>query len=118
MIRYTDEMMNIGETIYELLSQALGLNLNYLKEIGCNNGIFAPCNYYPACPEPELTFGSTTHADSGFITILLPNHIPGLQVLYQGHQWIDVVPIHGALVVNMGNLMQVSFQLISRLMND
>ncbi|XP_010692988.2 1-aminocyclopropane-1-carboxylate oxidase homolog 12 [Beta vulgaris subsp. vulgaris] len=107
LIRYTDEIMNIGETIYELLSQALGLNLNYLKEIGCNNGIFAPCNYYPACPEPELTFGSTTHADSGFITILLPNHIPGLQVLYQGHQWIDVVPIHGALVVNMGNLMQL-----------
>ncbi|XP_021758260.1 1-aminocyclopropane-1-carboxylate oxidase homolog [Chenopodium quinoa] len=60
-----------------------------------------------ACPEPELTIGSATHADSGFITILLANHIPGLQVLYQGHQWLDVIPIPGSLVVNMGNLMQL-----------
>ncbi|XP_021737909.1 1-aminocyclopropane-1-carboxylate oxidase homolog 1-like [Chenopodium quinoa] len=107
LIHYTNEVMKLGETIYELLSQALGLESSYLKNIGCNDGIFAPCNYYPACPEPELTIGSATHADSGFITILLPNHIPGLQVLYQGHQWLDVVPIPGSLVVNMGNLMQL-----------
>jgi len=39
--------------------------------------------------------------------ILLQDHIGGLQVLY-GNQWIDVPPIHGAFVVNIGDLLQVS----------
>ncbi|XP_074289674.1 1-aminocyclopropane-1-carboxylate oxidase homolog 12-like [Silene latifolia] len=106
LIHYTNEAMKVGETIYELLCEALGLDRNYLKDIGCLDGIFAPCNYYPACPEPDSTVGSIAHVDSGFITLLATNHIPGLQVLYQG-RWIDVVPVHGALVVNMGNLMQL-----------
>ncbi|KAH6770041.1 2-oxoglutarate and oxygenase superfamily protein [Perilla frutescens var. hirtella] len=64
------------------------------------------CHYYPVCPEPELTLGNTMHSDIGFITILLQNQISGLQVLYQ-HQWIDVEPIPGGLVVNIGDLLQL-----------
>ncbi|XP_074263727.1 deacetoxyvindoline 4-hydroxylase-like [Silene latifolia] len=106
LMQYTTEMMKLGETIYGILSEALGLDRHYLKDIGCNDAIFCPCHYYPACPEPELTMGSTTHVDSGFITLLATNHIPGLQLLYQGN-WIDVLPTHGSLVVNIGNLMQL-----------
>lgn len=111
MIKYTDEMMKLGKTIYELLSEALGLKPSQLNDMGCADDIFAPCHYYPACPEPQLTMGATTHADSGFITILLQDQIGGLQVLHD-NQWIDVTPVPGAVVVNVGDLIQVNLQFV------
>ncbi|GAV61471.1 LOW QUALITY PROTEIN: 2OG-FeII_Oxy domain-containing protein/DIOX_N domain-containing protein [Cephalotus follicularis] len=106
VIKYMDEVMKLGIVIYELLSEALGLNPNYLKDMGCAEGIFAPCHYYPPCPQPELTLGLNTHADSGFITILLQDQIGGLQINHE-NQWINVNPIPGALVVNIGVLIQL-----------
>lgn len=51
--------------------------------------------------------GTSQHADGNFITILLQDQIGGLQVLHE-NQWIDVPPMRGALIVNIGNLLQVS----------
>ncbi|KAL5848930.1 hypothetical protein ACOSQ4_006943 [Xanthoceras sorbifolium] len=106
MITYRNELLKLGVTLYELLSETLGLDPNYLKNIGCAEGMFVPCHYYPACPEPELTMGINTHADAGFLTVLLQDQIGGLEVLHQD-QWIKVAPIPGALVVNIGELIQL-----------
>lgn len=102
--------MKLGTTLFELLSEALGLNPNHLKDMGCAEGLIALCHYYPACPEPELTIGTTKHSDNDFLTVLLQDHIGGLQVLYQD-KWIDITPVPGALVVNVGDLLQASFPL-------
>jgi isopenicillin N synthase-like dioxygenase len=45
------------------------------------------------------------HADADFITVLLQDHIGGLQVLHKDI-WIDVPPLPEALVVNIGEFMQ------------
>lgn len=106
LIKYSKEIMKLGHTLFELLSEALGLELNHLKDMDCPNGLQVAGHYYPACPQPELTMGTTKHADFGFITILLQDHIGGLQVLYE-NQWVNVPPTPGALIVNIGDLLQL-----------
>ncbi|KAK2352613.1 1-aminocyclopropane-1-carboxylate oxidase protein [Trifolium repens] len=114
LLEYGKHMMNLGTLLFELLSEALGLNPNHLKDMDCAEGLVALCHYYPPCPEPELTVGTTKHSDNDFLTVLLQDHIGGLQVLYED-KWIDIKPVSGALIVNVGDLLQASFRSSSKL---
>ncbi|XP_057771350.1 1-aminocyclopropane-1-carboxylate oxidase homolog 1-like [Salvia miltiorrhiza] len=106
-VEYSKHVENLGNILLGLLSEALGLETEFLGNMECSEGHRLHCHYYPPCPEPELAIGSTKHSDAGFLTILLQNQVvSGLQVLCQG-RWIDIQPVQGALVVNIGDLLQL-----------
>ncbi|OMO51165.1 Oxoglutarate/iron-dependent dioxygenase [Corchorus olitorius] len=64
-------------------------------------------NYYPPCPEPELSIGLNSHSDAAGITILLQiNEVEGLQIRKNG-AWIPVKPLANAFVINIGDIMEI-----------
>ncbi|CAI0542055.1 unnamed protein product, partial [Linum tenue] len=77
-------------------------------------------NYYPKCPNPELAAGVGRHSDISTITMLLQDDTGGLYVREikeeeeeeeeeegEGGFWIPVPPVEGAIVVNVGDAMQI-----------
>ncbi|MBA0854182.1 hypothetical protein Goshw_027205 [Gossypium schwendimanii] len=88
-----------------------GLNLHEIdetKELLLMGSMRTNFNYYPKCPNLELTVGVSRHSDVSTLTILLQDEIGGLFVRgNDGDNWIDVPPIKGSLVINVGDALQI-----------
>ena len=106
-IEYSNHVLKLGGFLFRLISEALKLNPNHLGDLDCDKGLIFAGHYYPPCPQPDLTMGGSRHTDDGFITVLLQDEIGGLQILHDQQYWIEVPPTPGALVVNIGDLLQV-----------
>ncbi|XP_047064251.1 LOW QUALITY PROTEIN: DIBOA-glucoside dioxygenase BX6-like [Lolium rigidum] len=102
---YGEAVTKVALCVLELLSESLGLSSDHLREMGCAHSLYVACQYYPPCPEPHLTLGHKRHTDEGFLTVLLP------QVLVDrsgaGGTWVDVPYVPGALMINIGDLLQL-----------
>jgi isopenicillin N synthase-like dioxygenase len=89
---------------------ALGLELpeDYFADKIDHHFSVLGSNHYPPLSHPpqpgQLRTGE--HTDFGSLTILLPTAGPGgLQVRMANGTWIDVQPIPGALIINLGDMM-------------
>ncbi|CAL1396979.1 unnamed protein product [Linum trigynum] len=103
---YSGEVMKLGLLLFQLLSEALGLGSNHLTEMDCGKGLVVAGHYFPPYAQPELAIGISNHTDFDFITVVLQDHVGGLQVLRR-NQWVDVPPLPEGLVVNIGDMLQL-----------
>ncbi|KAG9157313.1 hypothetical protein Leryth_004953 [Lithospermum erythrorhizon] len=105
-VEFIKHATKLGEDLFRLLAEALGLEQDHLVGLDCAKGRQILCHYYPPCPEPELTLGANKHTDTSFISIVLQDQSGGLQALHN-NKWVDVHPIPGALIVNLGDFFQI-----------
>ncbi|XP_038697198.1 1-aminocyclopropane-1-carboxylate oxidase homolog 1-like [Tripterygium wilfordii] len=106
VLEWDKEVKQVGEVLMGLLCEGLGLEKGKLKKMMFLEGRTIVGHYYPYCPQPDLTFGTISHTDPSVLTILLQDHVGGLQVKYNG-EWVDVKPVLGALVINVGDILQI-----------
>ncbi|KAL1359894.1 hypothetical protein HN51_005233 [Arachis hypogaea] len=107
---YGEEVVKLGGRMLELMSRNLGLKEDYLMNAFGGENEIGGClrvNFYPKCPQPDLTLGLSAHSDPGGMTILLPDDfVSGLQVR-KGNHWITVKPLPNAFIINVGDQIQV-----------
>ena len=107
---YSRKVRELCLRLLEAISESLGLEKDYMDKALGKHGQHMAINYYPRCPQPELTYGLPGHADPNAITILLQDEVAGLQVLKDG-KWVSVNPIPNTFTVNIGDQIQVINQL-------
>ncbi|KAI5410294.1 protein SRG1 isoform X2 [Lathyrus oleraceus] len=105
--KYSEDIRDEAISIVSFITLALGLEDTKMSE-SFHEGLYdIRMNCYPPCPEPERVLGIIPHADNSAITLLVDfGDFPGLQFL-KDEKWVSVEPIDGAIVVNIGHIIEV-----------
>ncbi|CAL9162202.1 unnamed protein product [Musa hybrid cultivar] len=105
---YSAELKRVASTLMEVIAEALGIAPDRLLDIFDDMPQGVRINYYPPCPEADQMLGSSPHTDGGGgLTLLLQiNDVQGLQIKNNG-KWFPVRPLPGALVVNIGDILEI-----------
>ncbi|KAJ0987242.1 hypothetical protein J5N97_005598 [Dioscorea zingiberensis] len=109
-LAWDEHAKEIARDVMGMMCEGLGVDTGRIEEMSCLEARLMVCHYYPPCPEPDRTFGIVDHTDPAVLTVLIQDPIGGLQVKKEedGKEvWVDVKPIPGALVINVGDLLQI-----------
>ena len=105
---YFAELQKLAMMLLGFMARALKLEKGEMEELFDDGMQSVRMTYYPPCPQPERVVGLTPHSDASGITILLQvNGVDGLQIKKDG-VWIPVSFLLDALVVNVGDILEVS----------
>jgi isopenicillin N synthase-like dioxygenase len=105
IVAYCDALERLALSLLPIYEVALGLPA----------GWFAPkfrdpqyslrmSHYPPVAAYGDNEFGSAPHTDSGFLTMLAQNRIPGLEIRTASGNWLPAPPLPGTFVVNTGDM--------------
>ncbi|KAK4785428.1 hypothetical protein SAY86_002117 [Trapa natans] len=109
---YDKEMKRLAGRIMWLILGSLGISEKEIRWVGSNRDFAEACaalqlNSYPPCPDPTRAMGLAAHTDSTIFTILHQSNTSGLEVLRGSSGWVAVPPVPRALVINVGDLLQI-----------
>jgi isopenicillin N synthase-like dioxygenase len=106
---YVRETTRAAHALAEGVSLALGLDADHLarRYTGRPTILFRIFRYPPAAPAEAAwadSYGVGEHTDYGFLTLLAQDRHGGLEVK-TARGWVDAPPVPGALVCNIGDML-------------
>ncbi|VVA28722.1 Hypothetical predicted protein [Prunus dulcis] len=104
---YSIEVKRVGEELIRYISLIMGMEKDALLALHQELVQGVLVNYYPPCCMPDKVLGKSPHSDTSTITILMQeDNVTGLQIRKEG-EWVPVKPIPNALVVNVGDVVEI-----------
>lgn len=103
---YYGAVMTLGRSLLRALAAAVGEPAGYFDRSVTRPPSQLRLLHYPYDPGAADTVGIGAHTDYECFTLLRPTS-PGLEVLNGAGDWIDVPPRDDALVVNIGDLLEL-----------
>lgn len=113
VLAWTDLMSAVGEELLRAIAVALDLPEDYFDEPFRDTPAWMAklIHYVGGVVEEAGDQGVGSHADYGFVTLLLQDNVGGLEVKPpETNEWVPVQPLPGALVVNLGEMLEVATQ--------
>lgn len=101
------EFDRIGATILSRIARDLDLAPDWFAPaIADGNSVLRLLHYPPVAASESGAIRAGAHEDINLITLLLGAEEAGLELLSKDGRWISVSPPQGALVVNIGDMLQ------------
>jgi isopenicillin N synthase-like dioxygenase len=96
-----------GATILSAIALYLGLDEHWFDQgIEDGNSVMRLLHYPPIPNLEGEAIRAGAHGDINLITLLLGAEEAGLELLFQGREWISASPPEGAMVINVGDMLE------------
>ncbi|MCC5855311.1 MAG: isopenicillin N synthase family oxygenase [Idiomarina sp.] len=97
----------LGNRVLEGIAVYLKQPRDYFKSrVNHGNSILRPLHYPPIVDEGTPSVRAAAHEDINVITLLVGSREPGLEVLSKSGAWIPVTILEGAIICNVGDMLQ------------
>jgi isopenicillin N synthase-like dioxygenase len=102
---YYGAALRLGTVLFRGFALALGLEEKFFDRFVTKPPSQLRLIHYPYDAQAQDAAGIGAHTDYECFTILLST-APGLEVMNGSGKWIDAPPLEGALILNIGDLME------------
>ncbi|MBB2772729.1 UNVERIFIED_ORG: isopenicillin N synthase-like dioxygenase [Mycolicibacterium obuense] len=103
---YYTAVLEVGQRLLWAFAIALGEDPDVFTRHATKTPSQLRLVHYPHNPDAEDRMGIGAHTDYECFTLLKPT-APGLEVLNGAGEWIDVPPVPGTFVVNIGDMLEL-----------
>ncbi|WKE66878.1 2-oxoglutarate and iron-dependent oxygenase domain-containing protein [Gallaecimonas kandeliae] len=112
--QFKPRMLSLYQALDTLGNKVLDALAVYLKQprdffrgkVNLGNSILRPLHYPPIVDEGTPSVRAAAHEDINVLTLLVGSREPGLEVLAKDGSWIEVTIIEGAIICNIGDMLQ------------
>lgn len=109
LLAYQAEATRVGMRVLKAVAGALGQAETIFDRL------FAPqpsqllkIIHYPSRDIVQSKQGVGPHKDSGLVTLLLQDTVPGLRVRTEAGDWLEAAPVPGTFIINTGELLELA----------
>ncbi|MBA2945590.1 isopenicillin N synthase family dioxygenase [Streptomyces himalayensis] len=111
VLRWQAEARRVSREVLRALAAALGQDEGYFDQwFDDEAAVHVKIVHYPPRAAEDADQGVGAHKDYGYLALLQQDEVGGLQVQREDGEWIDAVPVPGAFVFNIGEMLEIATQ--------